>query len=310
MLGKGKAGLSPATVFACLGYMTCSSLMLIMNKLAVHFLPAPSFVLMGQLVMSALSVWLAGTMGLVEVDGLEKNKVISFSFVALAFVCAIFTNMKTLQYCNVETFIVFRASTPILISLCDYQFLGRELPSARSWASLLVLVFGALIYVYTDSGFHVTGYFWVCIWYCIFTFDQIYIKHACDTIKMKSNWGRVYYTNLLASIPLVFVGAGTGEVALLTTFTWTWQSVLAFSVSCALGVAMSYFAFLARSSVSATYFSVIGNVCKIITIFINYLMWDHHANFTGLSALFVCLAAAYFYSPAPLRKEHRVTAAV
>ena len=34
-------------------------------------------------------------------------------------------------------------------------------------------------------------------------------------------------------------------------------------VSCVLGVAMSYFAFLARSSVSATMFTVIGNVCKV-----------------------------------------------
>ena len=34
--------------------------------------------------------------------------------------------------------------------------------------------------------------------------------------------------------------------------------------SCVLGVSMSYFAFLARSAVSATYFTVIGNVCKVL----------------------------------------------
>ena len=181
--------MSPKTVFACLGYMTCSSLMLIMNKLAVHFLPAPSFVLLGQLVMSAVAVWVVGQMGYIKVDKLEKHKMIAFSFVAVAFLAAIYTNIKTLQYANVETFIVFRASTPILISLCDYWFLGRELPSAKSWATLLLLLLGAILYVSTDAGFHVTGYFWVCVWYCIFTFDQIYIKHAVDTVKMESNWG-------------------------------------------------------------------------------------------------------------------------
>ena len=116
MLKDGEK-LSPATVFACLGYMTCSSLMLIMNKLTVHFLPAPSFVLLGQLAMSAGAVWLAGKMGYIEVDALEIGKVKKFCFVAFAFLAAIYTNMKTLQYCNVETFIVFRASTPLLISL-------------------------------------------------------------------------------------------------------------------------------------------------------------------------------------------------
>jgi GDP-mannose transporter len=277
--------------------------MLIMNKLAVHFLPTPSFVLLGQLSMSALAVFVAGAMGYIKVDALEKTKVIKFSFVAVAFLAAIYTNMKTLQYCNVETFIVFRASTPILISLCDYIFLGRELPSARSWASLAVLMIGAIMYVVTDAGFHVTGYFWVCIWYCIFTFDQIYIKHAVDTVKMESNWGRVYYTNFLSSIPLMGIGVVTGEVRTLTNFEWTFAAVAAFTVSCALGVAMSYFAFLARSAVSATYFSVIGNVCKIITILINYFMWDHHANLTGLACLMLCLVAAYFYQPAPMRKS-------
>lgn len=93
--------------------------------------------------------------------------------VACAFLGAIFTNIKTLQYANVETFIVFRASTPIIVSVCDYLFLGRELPSARSWLSLLGLVIGAFVYVITDSSFHVTGYYWVCVWYCVFCFDQV-----------------------------------------------------------------------------------------------------------------------------------------
>ena len=60
----------------------------------------------------------------------------SFFWVSVAFLACIFTNIKTLQYANVETFIVFRASTPCAVSICDYLFLGRELPSAKSSASL------------------------------------------------------------------------------------------------------------------------------------------------------------------------------
>jgi hypothetical protein len=66
--------------------------------------------------------------------------------------------------------------------------------------------------------------------------------------------GRVYYTNLLASIPLFFVGLATGEYDTLATFVWTWQAALAFTVACLLGVAMSYFAFLARAAVYFLYF--------------------------------------------------------
>ena len=39
----------------------------------------------------------------------------SFFWVSVAFLACIFANIKTLQYCNVETFIVFRASTPVVI---------------------------------------------------------------------------------------------------------------------------------------------------------------------------------------------------
>jgi GDP-mannose transporter len=93
--------------------------------------------------------------------------------VALAFLGAIFTNIKTLQFANVETFIVFRSSTPIFISVADYLFLGRELPTAKSWLSLVGLLVGALGYVMTDQGYHVNGYFWVGVWYFVFCFDQV-----------------------------------------------------------------------------------------------------------------------------------------
>lgn len=98
---------------------------------------------------------------------------------------------------------------------------------------------------------------------------------------------------------------------------WTPQSTAALLFSCALGVAMSYFAFLARKAVSevfimrdnrvlfaawclqmnktcvffqvsATYFSILGNVCKFITIIINFAIWDKHATPAGLGWLTVC----------------------
>ena len=185
--------------FAVGGYATCSSLMLVMNKVAVHVLPSPSIVLLLQLLASAWATWLAGVLGFIVVDKLEPHKVKAFIPVAAAFLAAVFTNMKTLQYANVETFIVFRASTPILVSICDWWFLGRELPSARSWACLGALVLGALVYVLTDSAFHVSGYTWVCVWYFVFCFDQIYIKHMITSVKLPI-WSNAFYTNALSSI--------------------------------------------------------------------------------------------------------------
>ena len=40
----------------------------------------------------------------------------------------------------------------------------------------------------TDTSFHVRGYVWLGVWYAVFCFDQIYIKHTVETVKMDSNW--------------------------------------------------------------------------------------------------------------------------
>ena len=121
--------------FAVIGYGACSSLMLIINKVAVNLLPAPSFVLLMQFFSSWFAVKLCGLCGCVVVDELEWRKLMSFLPVSIAFLAAVFANIKTLQFANVETFIVFRASTPLTISICDYLCLGRELPGVRSTLS-------------------------------------------------------------------------------------------------------------------------------------------------------------------------------
>mmetsp|Transcript_47761 Transcript_47761/g.91320 ORF Transcript_47761/g.91320 Transcript_47761/m.91320 type:complete len:328 (-) Transcript_47761:646-1629(-) len=282
-------------------YAACSSTMLVINKLAVHFLPAPAIVLFFQLLSSAIAVVVADSAGWVKSEKLEWGKVKSFSIVALAFLGAIFTNMKTLQYANVETFIVFRSSTPIVISVLDYVFLGRELPTARSWLSLILLLFGAIGYVVTDSDFAVRAYVWVALWFIVFAFDQVYIKYVCDTVPMTS-WGRVYYTNLLSLAPVTILGLAFQEHRLISDFTWTGPSVYALLLSCACGVGMSYSAFWLRSLVSATSFTVVGIVCKIATVVVNLLIWDKHASPAGLAALSVCLFAGSIYQQAPMRE--------
>ena len=134
--------------------------------------------------------------------------------------------MKTLQYANVETFIVFRSSSPILIAALDYVFLGRELPNARSWGALCAVAMGAVVYVLTDSNFEVRAYTWVFIWYCVFAFDQIYLKFVIDNSTI-TVWGRSYYTNTLAVFPVMCLALFTGEHEILRNFQWTSGAVAA-----------------------------------------------------------------------------------
>merc|ERR1712072_455666 len=108
---------------------------------------------------------------------------------------------------------IFRFSTPLCISIADYIFLGRHLPSARSWLCLVMLLLGAMGYALTDAAYVVRGYMFCGLWYFIFCMDQIYLKHVADTVKMESNWGRVLYSNLLSCLPLLVLSGASGEEA-------------------------------------------------------------------------------------------------
>ena len=282
--------------------MLCSATLLISNKYAIYKVAAPSFILFSQLMGTAVVVKAFAAMGKIECDALDKKKSKQFIPVALIFLATIFSNMKSLQYANVETFMVFRFSTPLVVSIADYMFLGRKLPCPRSWACLFALLVGAVGYALTDSAFEVKGYTFCAVWYCIFCLDQIYLKHITNTVKMQSNWGRVFYSNFLASVPLVFTFIhDADEISALKNMSFS--AAMAVFLSVALGVGMSYFAWMARSLLSAASFTVVGNTCKVLTIAINVSLWDKHASPVGIACLLFCLGAAYFYKQAPMRAD-------
>jgi len=118
-------------VAVIISYMLCSSTMLIFNKAAVKNFPAPSTLLFLQTGFSALIIWIGGQMGTMKVDALEYNKVKAFILVVVYFMANIFTNMKALEYSNVETVIVFQTLTSLVIAYGDYVYLKSGMPSMQ-----------------------------------------------------------------------------------------------------------------------------------------------------------------------------------
>lgn len=281
--------------------------MLIVNKIVITLIDAPTVVLFCQLLFASLTVFAASKAGVInEIDKVHFREVRPYFLVALAFLGALYTNIKALQFANVETFIVFRSSTPLLISFLDYVFLGRQLPDKRSIISLTFILLGAVVYVLTETSFDVRAYAWVTAWFVVFAIDQIYIKHVVVTVPL-SSWGRVFYTNTMALIPVLIVGAVNRDDQQLLAVHWTLTRTVALCVSSIIGVLMSYSAFQLRALVSATSFTVIGTICKIATVIINCLIWDKHASLQGVGALLCCIFAGSFYRESPLRAPSRST---
>jgi len=284
------------------GYMLVSSLMLVVNKLSTYYVDRAAVILFLQFAVSAILAWVAGRLGVLEVDRLEATKLWAFVPAALAQMSTVYTGMKALQYSNVDTFIVFRASTPIVLSVVDALFLGREWPHYKSGCCLALMAVGASIYVLTDREFVATGYTWIAIWYVAMVFDFAYLKHVVDSVAM-STFGRVLYQNLLGSIGFACIAVGLGEVNGLSSVLEGLRPLawLVIAGGCVLGVGMSGLSFLLRTMTSSTQMSILGNMCKMLTVVINLLMWDRHASWMGIAALFLCLGAGYFYEQAPRR---------
>jgi solute carrier family 35 protein len=86
---------------------------------------------------------------------LEWDKAKGFMVVVFTFVLTLFANMKSIQHAPVDTFICLRSTSPLILAGLDYLFLGRELPSRRSFISLLGIMCGVLLYVNHDYKFSV-----------------------------------------------------------------------------------------------------------------------------------------------------------
>lgn len=295
-------------VWHIIAYSLCSSTLLLANKVAMSYLPKPALVSVLQLLFATVTILLMKGGG-VKVDDLEWAKVKPYMVYILAFVGSIFANMNALNRSNVETIIVFRASTPMATTVIDYMFLGRELPTLRSAAALGVVGFGALVYCMSDSQLGLDGigaYTWVSVYFVLIVFEMTYGKKLVKSVEMKSVWGPVLYTNLIAILPMTIMGLCFGEINgdsadLLVELDFAGWCVLLFS--CITGCLIGYCGWSCRALLSATTYTLVGVVNKFLTILLNVLLWDKHSTPFGLMSVCLCLAGGFFYQQAPLRAE-------
>ena len=282
-------------------YMLSSSTMLVLNKLAIEYFRRPMLLLMFQLSFVSVVLTILCNLKAIHLSPLSLDTLKQFWVVPLAFLMTLFCNIQILNHSNVETFIVLRASTPIILSILDVQFFSRRLPQTKSWISIFcVFVFACSYVYYENKKLTSDSVFWLASWYAMFCFDQIYIKHIVDTVKM-TMWDRVWYTN---TIPIFIIP----PIALLYEEPIVVSDINVFvyiAATCLVGVMISYYSFVVRKSVSATTFTVIGNACKIITVVINFVIWDKHASPYAIVSLLACIGFSSTYKQSEYDKDEK-----
>lgn len=139
---------------------------------------------------------------------------------------------------------------------------------------------GVLAYTWNDENFTMTGYTWLGIWFSISVAEIVWIKKVIQSVDM-TNWERSFYQNAMAvplMIALALLSGDTKVAAASVADLRAWPLVAS---SCLAGVGLSYFSFALCEAVSATTFTVIGNVCKVLSILMNVLVANQHSSKYG-----------------------------
>lgn len=305
-----------ATSSLVVGYALCSSLLAVINKFAITKFNFPGLLTALQYLTSAVGVWILGKLGFLHHDPFTLDTAKKFLPAAVVFYLAIFTNTNLLRHANVDTFIVFRSLTPLLVAVADTTFRKQPCPTKLTFVSLLIILGGAVGYVATDSGFTITAYSWAFAYLVTITTEMVYIKHMVTNLGLNT-WGFVLYNNLLslmiAPIFWIITGEYVDVFAAVGSNSGHWiqsGAFLAVSLSCVFGLLISFFGFAARKAISATAFTVTGVVNKFLTVAINVLIWDKHASPFGLVCLLFTIAGGILYqqsvtgvSSAPSQRE-------
>ncbi|CAF2162764.1 GDP-mannose transporter GONST3-like [Brassica napus] len=289
------------------GYCISASLLTIINKWAIMKFPYPGALTALQYFTSVVGVLLCGQFNLIEHDPLNLVTMWRFLPAAIIFYMSLFTNSELLLHSNVDTFIVFRSAVPIFVAIGETLFLNRPWPSFRTWISLATILGGSLLYVLTDYQFTITAYSWAIAYLVSMSIDLVYIKHVVTTIGLNT-WGLVLYNNLEALLLFPLELVIMGELQKLRHGStekpdwYTFPVVFPVGLSCLFGLAISFFGFSCRRGISATGFTVLGIVNKLLTVAINLVIWDKHSSFIGTLGLLICMFGGVMYQQSTRKK--------
>lgn len=293
------------------GYCVSASLLSIINKWAIMKFPYPGALTALQYFTSAAGVLLCGWLKVIEHDKLELLTMWRFFPAAIIFYLSLFTNSELLLHANVDTFIVFRSAVPIFVAIGETLYLNQPWPSLKTWGSLATIFAGSVIYVMTDYQFTVTAYTWALAYLVSMSIDFVYIKHVVMTIGLNT-WGLVLYNNLEALLLFPLELLIMGELKKMKhdisdeSDWYSFQVVLPVGLSCLFGLAISFFGFSCRRVISATGFTVLGIVNKLLTVVINLVIWDKHSTIIGTVGLLICMMGGVLYQQSTSNKANAV----
>ena len=305
-------------ILKLLFYAASSSALLVLNKISITAIPNASVLLFVQLLSTVFFILGPALAGTLKVQILPSRSVIrAYASVAFVFLTTIYSNFQVVSSIGVNSFVVLRCGTPLIISILDWGFLGREFPKGPSLLPLAGIFLFASSYSFlklredrlqegqTSAGAlspSMAGLFWALVWLSSFVLDMVYIKYVVHKYPC-SGMERTLYQNFLA-LPMLLLPC------LLLEQTDTYSSLIAADkkgvaavlLSCVAGAVLSYTGMSLRSELSATSFTVVGIMCKMASSVLNEIFVAQEKHKSTLVCLAGVIVSSALYKPAPMRQ--------
>ena len=310
-------GASNRFVPLILVYFLASSSLLVLNKVAITAIPNASLLLFIQLGSTVVIVTVPALVGTTRLNFKPDGKVVrAYTTVAAVFLATIYSNFQVIHSIGINAFIVLRCSTPLMVSVLDWAFMGRTLPKRNSLLALCGILVAGSVYamlrvtnngssIFNGNSSVVSGMFWSMIWLSSFLFDMVYIKYVAEVYHC-SALERTLYQNFLAlPILVLFMTTGVEKYSLFEASTAPYSAYMAVILTCFAGAALSFTGMSLRTELSAASFTVVGIVCKMASTLLNEIFIEPEQDLVRLSCIGAVIISSAYYKQAPLKKVSR-----
>lgn len=296
-------------------YGISSSALLVLNKISITAVPNASFLLFIQILSTTVFIIFPTLSGHVKVNLRPSREILrAYVFVAVVFLSTIYSNFQVLHAIGVNSFIVLRCATPLMISFLDWVFLNRQLPTGKSLGSLVGIFLVGSMYAnlkYRElSGEHQSspvgfrGIAWSLVWLACFMLDMIYIKHVADAYECTGLERTLYQNTLTLPVLVVLLCSPLESIITVKHGEVEARALVAIVLSCIAGAILSYTGMSLRTDLSATSFTVLGILCKMASALLNEVFVSPEPNRLSLLCLIGVVVISSFFRQADLRDEN------
>jgi len=251
-------------------WMVCSIGMMLFNKFAIKAFPVECTLVALQMFVSVLAMVCFCFRG-IHIG--SARDVLRWSMVAPFFTGMLLSSILALKFAPMSLVVVFRTLSPLLSLLIERMYPDPLRISAPMLGSIFTMVLGAGLYTTAlhKSGLGGIGWVFLNIFFAVGDrlLQRLMLAKDQNPVDI-SKTGITLLNNLEGMVPLIVVmgiksefseiPAAVGELSIMG-YTWV-------TLSCVVGVAISYTGIWAQSLISATSFLVLVNANKFVIIFI------------------------------------------